>query len=111
VLGAAHAALAAKGGVAGDARAEKALVSLLLAPLGKCAPVEVLGLSNFPPLMGLLAPRTHKDVAIRVGAAAKPARANSHPSQPTGQPLLPASAAPAVSRPASLAAGRPGPPF
>ncbi|KAI8469398.1 MAG: vacuolar protein sorting-associated protein 35 [Monoraphidium minutum] len=66
ILGAAHAALSTKGGVSGDARAEKALVALLLAPLGKCEPVAVLGLSNFPPLMGLLAPRTHKDVAIKV---------------------------------------------
>ncbi|KIZ01214.1 hypothetical protein MNEG_6746 [Monoraphidium neglectum] len=66
VLGAAHTALAAKGGVSGEPKAEKALVALLLAPLGKCAPVAVLGLSNFPPLMGLLPPRTHKDVAIKV---------------------------------------------
>jgi len=36
-----------QGGIAGDARAEKALVQLLLAPLGKCAPVAVLGLVSW----------------------------------------------------------------
>jgi hypothetical protein len=33
-----------QGGISSDPRAEKALVALLLAPLGKCAPVAVLGL-------------------------------------------------------------------
>jgi hypothetical protein len=40
--------------------------------------------SNFPPLMSLLAPRTHKDVAIKVGPAAR-----SLPPAPQLHPCLP----------------------
>lgn len=53
-------------GLGGDAKAEKQLVSLLSMPLARYNPVTVLSLDQYPPLMSLLAPRTHKDMAIKV---------------------------------------------
>lgn len=55
--------------LAGDTRAERSLVSLLSLPLGRYDAVTVLGLDRYPPLMGLLQPRTHKDTAVKVGRA------------------------------------------
>ncbi|KAL6753231.1 vacuolar protein sorting-associated protein 35 [Haematococcus lacustris] len=65
VLAAAHAALAPRG-LAGDSRAERALVALLTLPITKYDVVTGLGLSEYPLLMGLLRQRTHKELASRI---------------------------------------------
>ena len=53
-------------GLAGDVKAERQLVALLSMPLSKYDPVTVLSLDRYPALMALMAPRTHKDMAIKV---------------------------------------------
>mmetsp|Transcript_10243 Transcript_10243/g.17835 ORF Transcript_10243/g.17835 Transcript_10243/m.17835 type:complete len:833 (-) Transcript_10243:476-2974(-) len=65
VLAAAHGALAPRG-LAGDARAERALVVLLTLPITKYDVVTGLGLTEYPLLMGLLRQRTHKELATRI---------------------------------------------
>uniref|UniRef100_A0A383WCT9 Vacuolar protein sorting-associated protein 35 n=1 Tax=Tetradesmus obliquus TaxID=3088 RepID=A0A383WCT9_TETOB len=65
VLGACQRGLAGKG-LGGDAKAEKQLVALLSMPLGSRDAVTVLSLDQYPPLMGLLSRRTHKDMALKV---------------------------------------------
>lgn len=47
-------------------KAEKQLVALLSMPLGSRDAVTVLSLDQYPPLMGLLSRRTHKDMALKV---------------------------------------------
>lgn len=47
-------------------KAEKQLVALLSMPLGTRDAVTVLSLDQYPPLMGLLSRRTHKDMALKV---------------------------------------------
>lgn len=47
-------------------KAEKQLVVLLSMPLGSRDAVTVLSLDQYPPLMGLLSRRTHKDMALKV---------------------------------------------
>jgi vacuolar protein sorting-associated protein 35 len=47
-------------------KAERQLVALLSMPLSKYDPVTVLSLDRYPALMALMAPRTHKDMAIKV---------------------------------------------
>mmetsp|Transcript_27157 Transcript_27157/g.69109 ORF Transcript_27157/g.69109 Transcript_27157/m.69109 type:complete len:847 (-) Transcript_27157:307-2847(-) len=66
VLAAAHTALSSRGGLGGDVRAEKALVALLSLPITRYDVVTGLGLSEYPRLMSLLRPRTHKDLATRI---------------------------------------------
>eukprot|EP00882_Tetradesmus_deserticola_P010497 GHRQ01011088.1.p1 GENE.GHRQ01011088.1~~GHRQ01011088.1.p1 ORF type:complete len:692 (+),score=352.67 GHRQ01011088.1:265-2340(+) len=65
VLGACQRGLAGKG-LGGDAKAEKQLVVLLSMPLSSRDAVTVLSLDQYPPLMGLLSGRTHKDMALKV---------------------------------------------
>ena len=52
--------------MAADARAEKALVSLLSIPLESYDVVTVLGLSRYPGLMGLLQLSTRKEMAVKI---------------------------------------------
>jgi hypothetical protein len=47
-------------------KAEKQLVALLSMPLSSRDAVTVLSLDQYPPLMGLLSRRTHKDMALKV---------------------------------------------
>jgi hypothetical protein len=47
-------------------KAEKQLVVLLSMPLSTRDAVTVLSLDQYPPLMGLLSRRTHKDMALKV---------------------------------------------
>ncbi|KAF6251478.1 vacuolar protein sorting-associated protein 35 [Scenedesmus sp. NREL 46B-D3] len=65
VLGACQRGLSGKG-LGGDAKAEKQLVVLLSMPLSSRDAVTVLSLDQYPPLMGLLSRRTHKDMALKV---------------------------------------------
>lgn len=65
VLAAAHAALAPSG-LAGDSKAERQLVALLMIPLTKYDVVTGLGLTEYPLLMGLLRHRTHKELATKI---------------------------------------------
>jgi hypothetical protein len=53
-------------GLGGDVKAEKQLVVLLSMPLSTRDAVTVLSLDQYPPLMGLLSRRTHKDMALKV---------------------------------------------
>ncbi|KAK9808922.1 hypothetical protein WJX72_006449 [[Myrmecia] bisecta] len=65
VLAATHAALQSRA-TSRDARAEKQLVALLSIPLDKFDVVTVLGLNNYPHVMGLLAPATQKEMAVKI---------------------------------------------
>lgn len=66
VLAAAHAALSARGGLAGDLRAERQLVALLSVPLTKYGVDVALGLQQYPQLTQLLRHATHKELAIKI---------------------------------------------
>ena len=66
VLSAAYLALAPMGGLHGDVRAERHLLTLLTLPITKYDVVTGLGLTEYPLLMGLLRHSTHKDLAKRI---------------------------------------------
>ena len=54
-------------GVATVARTERQLVALLSTPLEKYGVLSILGLADFPPLLGLLSPGKRRDMARRIG--------------------------------------------